>query len=535
MEQLLESFLPARVVKVCDGVYSAVGYSMANSILIEAPNGNIIVDTTENNAGAKLIMDEFRKINDKPIIAIIYTHSHRDHFGGTKEFLNNNTSIPIYAHKSFMSHFSHKYGTCRPILTTRGLRQFGTYLNEDEFITNGIGYKLEWEIGVFPDLYFPTVLLQGKTNNLNLGGLDVTIVHAPGETTDQIFVWIPSYKTLLCADNWYLVWPNLYSIRGTRPRPIDKWINSLDMMRELHADYLVPSHGPPVIGAEQIYENLTIYRDCIQFVRDATLQGINQNKTADELVDEIKLPKHIAEHPVLGQYYGNLSHSIRTVFNNCLGHFDGNPTNLEPYSLKEKSARLLKICDPTVIMNDIIRATNEEDYQWVLELTDFLSNDDTKPYRINALRKLGKLSTNCNNRNYYLTCALELEGKVHIDTTLSATKEQAHMVPLDQIFEVMPVNLNQQASIDTHIKTNFIFTDCPSTYQVTIRHGIAESRPGSTLNPDLIIEIDSNTWKEIALNVMSSYDAYKEGKMKLKHGDINTLKNFGSLFQWGLV
>ena len=170
----------------------------------------------------------------------------------------------------------------------------------------------------------------------------MTILHIPGETDDQIGVWIPESRTLLCADDIYKAFPNLYAIRGTPSRDLMQWVDSLDLMLSYEADFLVPSHTRPIIGRENIKQILIVYRDAIQFIHDQTVRYINQGFTADEIVEKVKLPNNLATHPYLIEFYGTVAWSVKGVFTSYLGWFSGNPIDLQPLTLKNKSKRMMK-------------------------------------------------------------------------------------------------------------------------------------------------------------------------------------------------
>lgn len=206
------------VIEVTDGVYVAIGYVLANSIMIEGDDGVIIVDVTGSPAAAEEVKAEFEKITPKPIQAIIYTHGHPDHRGGAKVFANS-TNPEIYAHelvnRSTGSDIQTIIGAC-------AIRQFGLTLPPEQFLNAGIGpwMKLDW-CGFLP----PTNTFSDRME-AKIAGINVVLQYAPGETDDQLYVWLPDKKVLLPGDNYYKTFPNLYTIRGSRYRDIRVWAES---------------------------------------------------------------------------------------------------------------------------------------------------------------------------------------------------------------------------------------------------------------------------------------------------------------------
>ncbi|MED5430984.1 MAG: alkyl/aryl-sulfatase, partial [Pseudomonadota bacterium] len=201
------------VEKVTDGVYVAIGYGLANSIMLEGDDGIIIVDTMETEEEAREVLAAFRTLTDKPVKAIIYTHNHTDHVFGAAAFAEGN-DIPVYAHESTSYYINRVVNQIRPIITARSMRMFGNHLPHGEHINDGIGPHL----GITPDsqLYaLPPTHTFKDSLSVNIAGLQIELVHAPGETEDQLFVWLPEKRTVLTGDNIYQTFPNLYTIRGT--------------------------------------------------------------------------------------------------------------------------------------------------------------------------------------------------------------------------------------------------------------------------------------------------------------------------------
>ena len=287
-------------------------------MLIEGDHGNIIIDTLESRESARQVLEDFKKISTEKIVAIIYTHNHGDHVFGTDVFMENNKeNIKIYSHSKTREILDTTLGLVQQITFQRAARQFGIYLNEETgAINDGIGLKLNLDKDGKRGLVYPTDTFDGKSKTLNICGRELILYHAPGETDDQIVVFMPKEKVLFAADNIYKSFPNLYAIRGTTTRDAIQWARSLDLMRNLRSNYLIPSHTKPFEGEENIYEILTIYRDAIQFVHDQTVRFMNKGFTPDEIIGNkfVELPKHFKEHPFLQEFYGTVDWFRRFFF-----------------------------------------------------------------------------------------------------------------------------------------------------------------------------------------------------------------------------
>ncbi len=308
---------------------------------------------------------------------------------------------------------------------------------------------------------------------------------------------------LLPADNFYKSFPNLYAIRGTAYRDVTLWVKSLDKMRGLGAEYLVPHHTRPITGADIIYETLTNYRDAIQFVHDQTIRLMNQGLSPLEIVQRVKLPAHLARQPYLHEYYGTVSWSVRAIFDGYLGWFGGNATDLFPLSPDERAKRFVGLAGSEQrLVEHAKQALAKKDYQWALELCDQLLriNPESKAVRqlkAEALRSLGSRQIAATARNYYLTQAQEVEKKLHIGMMKIKDKDLVHHVTLAGIFEGMAVKLDPVKSADVDIVAGFRFPDAGQAYTVHVRRGVAEIQPVFPANPDISLTVDANVWKEV--------------------------------------
>jgi alkyl sulfatase BDS1-like metallo-beta-lactamase superfamily hydrolase len=278
-------------------------------MLIEGDDGNIIIDTLESGESAIELHKDFESISSKPVVAIIYTHNHADHIFGAEVLAGENLkNVKFYAH-STMGNILEKMSFVQPITFERAARQFGMFLTKDNgHFNSGIGLSLNFNQKSTRAFVYPTDTFDTDSYKLTIAGRDFILYHAPGETDDQIVIYMPKEKVLFAADNIYKAFPNIYAIRGTTVRDPVQWVSSLDLMRNLRAEYLVPSHTKPVSGEDNIYDLITNYRDAIQFVHDQTVRFINKGLTSDEIIGNnlIQLPKHLQEHPYLQEFYGTV-------------------------------------------------------------------------------------------------------------------------------------------------------------------------------------------------------------------------------------
>jgi len=521
------------IIKVTDGVYVAIGYGLANSILLEGQDGVVIVDVMESVEAAIPVKNAFENITTKPIKAIIYTHYHADHVFGAGVFTGNK-NIDVYSHKKTLDELDRVTTVTQEITYKRAMRMFGTFLKNGELENCGIGPFLMFNDITTISYIRPNKTFSDETLKVNIAGINLELIHAPGETDDQIVIWMPDKKVLIAADNYYKSFPNLYTIRGTSYRDVLAWVRSLDKMRLLKADYLIPCHSRPITGSGYIDNILTDYRDAIQFVHDQTIRGINRGLTPDELAETVKLPRHLAEKPYLREYYGTVAWSVRNIYNGYLGWFSGNSADLNPLTLKERAKRFARLAGGNKeLLEHARKAVAEQDHQWVLELTDKLlqitpNMSEALELKALSLRALALQNGNANARNYYLSQAYEAEGMLKL-TQAKIDADLAHRVPLAAIFAGMSVKLNPAKSADIDKVAGFYFPDTKEAFTVHVRRGVAIVEPRFPENADITVTVNSYKWKEIATKLANPAVALVKGDVKTEGGIIN-LVDFLGLF-----
>ena len=520
------------IYQVVDNVYVAIGYGLANSILIVGDTGNIIIDTTEDPELGKQINLEFKKISNLPNKAIIYTHSHVDHWRGAPGFFEEETKV--YAHSTFQKGFFDQNNLLRPILTERGMKQFGHFLPENLKRGHGLGFTLNFDFEQ-PSVIYPTNFFDEQTSQLSVGGIDLEIQHTPGETDDQIIIYYPDKNVVISGDNYYMRFPNLYTIRGTSYRDTKSWYKSVDAMRSYKPEFLISCHGPYLSGQQVIEDRLIIYRDAIQYIHDYAIRGANLGKTPDELVEEFEYPSFFLDNYDLQEKYGKVSWSIRNVYNGYLGFFDGKAVNLEPLSAKKRAKHIFELIGTKEkLIAEINKANNSQNYQWAAELSDvgllnFPNDDKIKNLYSLALENLSLVEKNPIARNYYLSEAYELSNKIKPSLEYTVSAEQAKNIPLDTFFDAMGPRLDAQKAKNKLIKVGFNITDTDEKFGVIVRNQIAEISNFYDDSFDAVISVDSNTWKGIVLKSESASQAIASGKLKIEGESVKFLQ-FSSLF-----
>ena len=522
------------LITVTDGVHVAVGYALANSILIEGEKTNIIIDTTGTEETAREVKALFDAINPNPVESIIYTHNHADHTYGATVFAEG-SSPDIYAHSTTEIYLSRVIGILRPIISSRSNRMFGNALPKEQVENNGIGPFLEiGRDGRKPGLLYPTKTFTDQIE-FEAAGHKIQLFHAPGETNDQLFVWLPEKKALFPGDNFYKTFPNLYTIRGTPYRDLVGWVNSIDMMRYLEPEYLVPSHTRPIVGKEKINTLLTTYRDAIQFVHDQTVRLMNLGLDPNEIAEQLVLPKHLGDSPYLKEFYGTPAWSAKNVFSGYLGWFDGNPSTLKPLPLKDEAEKIIQLSgDWDSLFKVAEDAFLTDDFQWSLQLTDYLlrsrpDDQKTKLLRQSALEGLGSQESNPNSRYYYLSSAAQLDENYQENDILLPSLEVIQKYPIESMMETLKVNVIPEKSLNKNIQLLFTFTDSPKSFSLFLRRGVLEVQPFMITGSSVQIKSSENDLKAILSGIKSLPISLVNGSLKVEGSRADLLSFFSSL------
>ena len=540
-----EKFTPSKVIEVTDGIYSAVGYGMANVMMIEGTDGIIIVDAGENNVQAKKVLSEFRKITDKPIVAVIYTHNHVDHTEGGGVFVKDGEAagqkVAVIGQASLVDNYYKSYGALASQQSQFGMRWTGSFLpheGEDRVISNGIGPMLEPGNTSF----IPPNVTFNKTLETEYAGIKMVIGSQPGETPDELYVWLPDQKVLFVGENIYELYPNLYSMRGTKYRDVSLWIDSLDKLRSFNASYMVPSHTRPVTGQENVSKILTGYRDGVAYIYDQTIRNINKGLNPDELVQQIQLPPYLKDHPWLQERYGQVSWMVKGIYTGEVGWNTGDAIWFNPVSDTERGKYLVEgFGGQNQTLAKIKDAIKEGKYNWAAELATYLLNaypdsEEAKLLKAQAYRVLGWMNPTSGARNWYITDARILEGQLDpkLLEKIYGAEERIMNTPTDILLSLARYKIDPTKSGDMNMTLGIKLNDTNEGYKLQIRQAVLEFKNMFPSQYDIAINTDGLTLKQVIAGVITLDDAIESGKIKVTTGSVDDFKKFVSVLDTGL-
>ncbi len=460
--------------KVTDRMYQVRSQDISNITFIEGDTGIIVIDplVTPNSAKASLDL-YFKHRPQKPIVAVIYTHSHADHYGGVKGIVSEADvkagKVQIIAPEGFMEEAISENVLAGNIMSRRALYSYGLLLphNAQGNIGNGLGVTLATGD---PSIIAPTHSVTKTGEKLTIDGLDFEFLMAPGsEAPSEMHLYIPALKALCTAENSTHTLHNFYTLRGAKTRDTAKWTDYLNETLDKwgsQAEVLFMPHTWPVWGNQHINDYIGKYRDTIKYIHDQTLHLANQGYTMNEIGNMIHLPETLDKNWASRGYYGSVSHNARAVYNFYLGYYDGNPANLNPYGQVDMGKRYVKALGGSAHAINLAReAYNEGDYRWASELLKQVIAADpgdqvAKNLQADTFEQLGYQAESATWRGFYLTGAKELrEGVKKFEHASTASSDTIKGMTVEMLLDYLAVRLDSEKAAGKNISLNFNFSN----------------------------------------------------------------------------
>jgi len=479
--------------KVTDGIHQLRGFDVANITLIEGKTGWIVVDALTSRESAAAAMAFARQhLGNKPVTAMVFTHSHIDHFGGALGIATADEvalrKIPVIASAGFMEEATGENVMVGTAMGRRSVYQFGRDLERSPKgnVDTGLGKNVVYgTFGILP----PSKLITQPTEELMLDGVRFVFHNVPGaEAPAEMTFSVPERKTYGGAENLAMTMHNLLPVRGAKVRDSLRWAEymqqALDQLDD--AEIYVGQHNWPIWGKARIAEFITQHRDVYKYTHDQSVRLMNAGLTPREIADTVKLPKSLQQHFGARGYYGDLRHNVKAVYQFYLGAYDGNPANLDPLPPQESAKRYLEVmggADKAVAAAQ--SAFDKGDYRWTAELLNqaVLGQPDHKGARellARTYEQMGYMSEAATWRNSYLTAAAELRnGPPRQGISRAGFIEMLNQTPIERFLEAMAAGLDGPAAEGKNLKVNLVLTDIRESYVLWIENAVLHFRKAS--------------------------------------------------------
>ncbi len=479
--------------KVTDRVYQVRGLDLANLTIIEGDSGLILIDPLLSNETAKAALDLYLANRPaRPVAAVIYSHSHIDHFGGAKGVMSAEDAasgkVKVIAPDGFMEHAVAENVIAGNAMSRRAQYMYGLPLpiNERGQVDEGLGKALSK--GTI-SLIAPNDLIRQAYETRVIDGVEIEFHLVPGsEAPAEMIMYFPQFKVLNMAEDATHNMHNLYTLRGAQIRDGRLWSRYLNEAIERYGnrtDVVIAQHHWPMWGNERIVAFLKKQRDLYKFIHDQTVRLLNHGLTPTEIAEKLKLPASLAGEWSARGYYGTLSHNAKAVYQFYLGWYDANPADLNPLPRVETARKQVEYMGGAEAVLKRARADFAAgQYRWVAGVTSQLvfadpANKAARELGADALEQLGYQSEAATWRNAYLLGAAELRGGVPPAAGGStANAELLKGVSIDLAFDFLGVRLNAAKAEGKRIVINWTFTDRNETYVMNLENSALTHRAG---------------------------------------------------------
>jgi linear primary-alkylsulfatase len=531
--------------KVSDGIYQLRGHDLANMTLIEGSSGWIVVDPLTANETTAVAMELVRQnLGDKPISAVLFTHSHIDHFGGVLGLMSReqaaSQNLMVVAPKGFMHEVTSENIIAGIAMGRRSQYMYGTNLPRSPRGHVGSGLGKTPAIGT-PSVLQPTVLIDANTREMVIDGVTFDFLYTPESEAPAEFVfYLPEHKAFCGAEVVSNNLHNLYTLRGAKVRDAQKWSAYIDqsLQRYGNAEVYFGSHHWPKWGNQQIRDFLEVQRDTYKFIHDQTVRWFNAGYTPLEIAERIKLPDSLRQGFSNSDYYGTVRHNSRAVYQAYLGWYDANPAHLNPLPPIETGHRYVQAMGgSTAVIATAQQAFDEGDYRWSAELLNHLVFAEPKNVEARALLaasydQMGYQAESGPWRDAYLSAAYELRYNKPPEPTMKASvmKNILQETPLPLMLNSMTVRLNAQKAEGVDLKVVIAFTDVNESYLLSVKNSVMHQRPTRPGDqPDATLRLTTDLFMQIALKEGSLTDTLLSDDLSLEGSKLDLVRFFGLL------
>ncbi len=541
----------AGLFKVAERIYQARGMDLANVTIIEGESGLIVIDPLTVAETARAALDLYYAHRPRrPVAAVVYTHSHADHFGGVRGIVDEaavkSGAVKIYAPAGFMEHSISENVFAGTAMFRRAQFQAGSAVARGErgHVDTGLG-KAGARAGTVT-LIPPTHLINSAVETHDIAGVQVEFQLTPGtEAPAEMNLYLPQMRALCMAENAVQMMHNLLTPRGALVRDAKVWSRYMDdslVRYGSRSDVLFAQHNWPTWGGERIRTLLADQRDMYAYIHDRTLHLLNSGLTPAEISEAIRrLPGNLDTTWYTRGYYGSLSFNVRAVYQRYLGFYDGNPARLDPLAPVEEGKRYVEAMGGAAqVLERMRQAAARGEYRWAAQIGNHLvfadpGNQAAREAQADALEQLGYQSENATWRNMYLQGALELRqgvaaagGRSTLDLVRAATPAL--------YFDHMAVRIDADKAVGHDMTLNWAFDDLGQAFALTLRNGVLTYREAPHQSADVSVRMSKATLDRISLRQLDFAAAIQQGAVRVEgdggklHALLGMLVNFRPMF-----
>lgn len=480
--------------KVTDGIYQIRSFDIAVLTAIETNTGYIIVDPLTNAEAAKAALNLIHKhVGNKPVVAVIATHSHADHYGGilgvtTIEDIKSG-KVKYIVPAGFYEEVVSENVLLGNAMGRRAGYQFGLGLPRNEFgqVDAGLG-KAFLGRGTSA-IIEPNVEITKTGEKLTIDGLDIVFQLTPGtEAPSEFHFFVPKYKAFSPAENATRTLHNALPPRGAKVRDTKIWAHFLDEAIDLFGDKLeviFPSHNWPIFGHDRGISYLEKQRDLYQYINNQTIHLANLGLNQEEIAETIQLPDELAKEWYNRGFYGTIQHNSKAVYQFYLGWWDGNPANYNKLPEVEAAKRYVEFIGGEKVLIEKARASYAKgEYRWVAEVLKHAvfanpENKEARELQADAFEQIGYQSESATWRNLYLTGAKELRQGTGVTNALAAKNRASRFLSTlspEAIFDYLAISINGKKAEGQEIYLRFIFPDQKKNLLVYLKNGVLHQK-----------------------------------------------------------
>lgn len=472
--------------EVVDGVYQVRGLDLSNISFIEGDTGIIVIDplvSTETAAAALALYRTHR--GERPVVAVIYTHSHVDHFGGVLGVTTladvDSGKVAVIAPEHFTQHAVQENVYAGTAMGRRAGYMYGGVLARGPKGQVGCGLGQVASAGEVA-LIVPTLDIRNTGETHTIDGVEIEFQMAPGtEAPAEMHFYFPKFRALCMAENATHNLHNLLTLRGALVRDPHGWAGYLTEAIDTFADrtdVVFASHHWPTWGRDRIVEYLSLQRDLYSYLHDQTLRQLNQGYTGIEIAENFQMPPALEKAWHTHGYYGSVSHNVKAVYQRYMGWFDGNPGRLwahPPEAIGPRYVEAMGGIDKVV--ETAKTAFDDGDFRWAATLLDHAIFTDknhaaTRELYADTLEQLAYGAENAVWRNFFLSGATELrEGNFGTPTQTASPSIMGQLTP-EQMFDTFAININGPRAWKLDVAIDITFADVSTNYRLTLRNGV---------------------------------------------------------------